>query len=67
MREIELLALRKLRKGPVWAQSLKGIKPVLARLLDQGLVCRVKPEGGRSANMFALTDKGIDALERNCA
>lgn len=63
MTEIERLILTKLGKGRRWARAFQSAKPVVDRLVERGLVRRVKPEGGQACNMLEITHRGQDALE----
>jgi hypothetical protein len=58
MTYFELAILRQIARGPVWAQSVRNVKPVVVRLIAAGLVVRVAPWPGQCKNMLALTDAG---------
>lgn len=60
----ERMVLRRLRDGPAWIRSLGLFKYAANRLVDRGLVERVRPLGRRARNMMALTDTGRAELER---
>lgn len=64
MGQLDLTILRKLRKAPMWSQSLRSAKPVVTRLINAGYAKRVAPEGGKTRNMVAITDKGENYLEK---
>lgn len=59
---VEVLVLKKLGKGPIYMRSIKAAKPVAVRLINRGLIRRVRPDGGHAANMVELTDAGLCAL-----
>lgn len=63
---IEATIAADLANGPAWARSFQAacLKSALNRMVDDGLVERVKPIGGRSRNMVALTEAG---RERYCS
>jgi len=63
---IDLFVLRKLRHGPVWAQSLKAAKPIVERLCRAGLAERCKNKSSSlGAAMVTLTPKGQAAIARS--
>ena len=55
MRPIEQLILAKLRNGPVYAQSLRNAKPVVASLVARGIIRRVASPSGHK-NMLEIVN-----------
>lgn len=55
--------LERLEKGPEWIRSFQPAKPLLNKLIDQGLVERCRPHLGRANNMVRLTAAGCAELD----
>ena len=62
---IEAIILRKLENGPLYAKTFHHAKPVVDRLVRQGRICRVAPDGSRMKNMIALTELPRAVIGRN--
>lgn len=58
MADFRPMIAERLRSGPVWMNSLRAVKVQIARMIQDGEVELVKPEGGVARNMAALTEKG---------
>ena len=54
---IEDFILSKLAKGPLYANTFRHAKPVVERLVRQGRIRRIAPEGKSMNNMLALTER----------
>lgn len=54
----EKAVLRFVVGGPRWIRSLGPMKGLADRLIEEGLLRRVKPPNGRGRNMVALTEEG---------
>ena len=52
---IEQMILRKLERGPMWANSFRHAKPVVESLVKRGVIVRIAPVGSKSKNMLALS------------
>jgi len=51
--------LEALKEGPRWARSFQWVKPLVADLVDRGLIERCRPpQGGAARNMLRLTEAG---------
>ena len=63
---VQIALLRRLAGGPVYARTLQagGGLVLVPRLVELGLVERVKPAGGKAKNCVALTAAGAAVLER---
>lgn len=63
MNQIDAVILRRLYDRPSWIRSLKHVKPRVDKLVEAGLLERIKPPFGSTRNMVQITAKGIDAIE----
>lgn len=62
---VRTLILQKLGRGPKYARSFHAAKPVLDKLITEGLVERCYPEGGSARNMVQLSAKGESYVRQN--
>lgn len=65
MNHVDAIILGRLYSRPSWSKSLRHVKPRVTALVSAGLAKRVKPPTGGATNMVAITDAGIDAIEKH--
>lgn len=58
MADFRPMIAERLRDGARWATSFHRIRVHLDRMIQDGEIERVKPDGGMARNMVALTEKG---------